>query len=172
MAVFRQYAVYYINKHRDESVDDFPAIIAHYRSCKAMEAQGMTCYRYKSQVRKYIVDATNQNDARAKAFRLLVSDLAEGTGYEDHALYFEHDWKVGLIERSQATSGTVSKDDNAAIAAEMATSVEHREMARAAKKKRAHRGKKRTINGKAPSLTTKDGRTVSTACKTTKIVAA
>ena len=171
MAVFRQYAVYYINKHRDESVEDFPAIIAHYRTCKEMEEQGLTCYRYKSQVRKYIVDARNQNDARSAAFKLLIADLAEGTGYEDRALYFEHDWKVGLIERSQATSGTVSKDDNAEIAQIMATDAEHRELARAAKKKRAHRAKKRTIGGKAPSLTTKDGRTITTSCKTTKFVA-
>ena len=159
MAVFRQYAVYYINKHRDESVEDFPAIIAHYRACAAMESQGMTCYRYKSQVRKSIVDARNQNDARAAAFKLLISDLAEGTGYEGRALYFEHDWKVGAIERSQAASGTISKEDNADIAKIMATDAEHRELARAAKKKRAHRAKKRTIGGKVPNL----------ACKTTKI---
>lgn len=171
MAVFRQYAVYYINKHRDESVDDFPAILAHFRACKEMEQQGMTCYRYKSQVRKYVVDAANQNDARAAAFKLLVSDLAEGTGYEDRALYFEHDWKVGAIERSQAASGTISKEDNAAIRAQMATDAENREIARKAKRRRSHRAKKRTINGKTPSLTTKDGRTVTTSCKTTKISA-
>lgn len=171
MATFRQYAVYYINKHRDESVEDFPAIIAHYRSCKVLEEQGLTCYRYKSQVRKYIVDAHNQNEAKAAAFKLLVADLAEGTGYEDRALYFEHDWKVGLIECSKATSGSISKEDNAAINEQLAIDAEHREMARAAKKKRAHRAKKRTINGKAPSLTTKDGRVITTTCKTTKRVA-
>lgn len=169
MAVFRQYCVIYINKHRDESVNDAASIIAHFRACKAMEEQGMTCYRYKSDVREYIVDAANQNEARAKAFQLLIEDLAEGTGKKDNSLYFEHDWKVGAIERSQATSGTVSKEDNVAIRAKMATDTENREVARKAKRRRAHRAKKRTINGAAPSLKTKDGRTITTTCKTKKL---
>ena len=172
MAVFRQYAVYYINKHRDDSVEDFPAIIAHYRWCKSLEDEGLTCYRYKSQVRKYVVDARNQNEARALAFRLLIADIAEGTGYDGKALYFEHDWKVGAIERSQATSGTVSKEDNESLRQTMAHAAENRELARVAKKKRAHRAKRRTIGGKAPAIKNARGEVITTSCKTTKSNAA
>lgn len=172
MAIFRQYNVIYINRHRDESVNDYDAIIAHYRACKAMEEQGMTCYRYKSDVREYIVDARNQNEARDLAFRLFIDDLACDTGRKDNSLYFGHDWKPARIERCQATSGTVSKESNAELRDKIAHDSENREIARKAKRRRSHRAKKRTINGKTPTLTTKDGRTVTTSCKVTKISAA
>lgn len=127
MAQFNQYAVYYVDKHRDDDVRDLKEI-------------ALSGFR-KSDVRCYVVDAVNANDARAKAFRMLVEELPEDTGRREKQGMFSGDWRFACVEKKHASSGTISKEENGAIKGELTAAKIHRAKRRAAKKQR-------TINGK------------------------
>lgn len=120
MAQFNQYAVYYVNKHRDDDVRDL----------KEIALSGSR----KSDVRCYVVDANNANDARAYAFRMLVQDLATDTGRRENQGMFGTDFRFACVEKRHASSGTISKEQQGQIKNELTAAKTHRAKRRAAKR--------------------------------------